>query len=187
LATIRTVFAGTPEFAVPALEVLLARQDIELAAVYTQPDRPAGRGQHIQASPIKRIAERAGLTVIQPENLKNTRDVKAFTDIGARLLVVVAYGLMLPAPFITAPVTAINVHASLLPRWRGAAPIQRALMAGDTVSGISIMRVVQRLDAGPVWLRRSCSISEDETYGSLHDKLARLGAESLKPFKTRIW
>lgn len=177
--SIRTVFAGTPEFAVPSLEALLAQDDIALVAVYTQPDRPAGRGRQRNAGPVKRAALDAGLIVRQPATLRDAEAVAEFAALDAQLLVVAAYGLMLPAAFIDPPITALNVHASLLPRWRGAAPIQRALMAGDHATGISIMRVVERLDAGPVWLTRSCPIVAEDTGGSLHDTLAALGAEAL--------
>jgi len=175
----RTVFAGTPDFAVPSLHLLLTRPELDLVGVYTQPDRPAGRGRAVLSSPVKRAAEAAGLPVLQPEKLGPAEAQAAFAALRCELLVVAAYGLMLPATFIEPPIVALNVHASLLPRWRGAAPIQRALLAGDTVSGISIMRVVARLDAGPVWLRRECPIDAGDTGGSLHDRLAALGAEAL--------
>ncbi len=174
-----TVFAGTPEFAVPSLDVLLQRADIDLRAVYTQPDRPAGRGRRLTASPVKRRALDAGLPVEQPEDLKSAAEVEALAGYAPELLVVAAYGLLLPAPVLALARYPINVHASLLPRWRGAAPIQHALLAGDPETGISIMRIVQKLDAGPVWLQRACAIEADDTGGSLHDKLARLGAETL--------
>lgn len=179
MPSIRTVFAGTPDFAVPPLEALLKRHDIELVAVYTQPDRPAGRGRKLHESPVKQVARAAGITVCQPPTLRDTAAASAYAALDVGLLVVAAYGLMLPASFIDPPITALNVHASLLPRWRGAAPIQRALMAGDETSGIAIMRVVERLDAGPVWLTRACTIDPRETGGTLHDRLAALGAEAL--------
>jgi len=174
-----TVFAGTPDFAVPCLEALLHRADIDLRAVYTQPDRPAGRGRRLTASPVKRRALDAGLPIEQPENLKSSADLDTLAAYAPDLLVVAAYGLLLPAPVLALPRYPINVHASLLPRWRGAAPIQHALLAGDRQSGISSMRIVQKLDAGPVWLKRACPIDAHDTGGSLHDKLARLGAETL--------
>ena len=176
---LRTVFAGTPEFAVPSLRALLKRQELEVVAVYTQPDRPAGRGQHLHASPVKTLALSTGLTLEQPESVTCDSAVAKYLAYGPELLVVAAYGLLLPSAFIDPPIVAINVHASLLPRWRGAAPIQRALMAGDNRTGISIMRVVKKLDAGPVWLMRGCQIDDHCTAGSLHDQLAELGAESL--------
>jgi len=176
----RTVFAGTPEFAIPALAELCRRPELELVGVYTQPDRPAGRGRLRGASPVKQAALAAGLAVRQPDTLRSAEVLAAYQALAPELLVVAAYGLILPGAWIAPPLTAINVHASLLPRWRGAAPIQRALMAGDRETGISIMRVVERLDAGPVWLRLSCPISDRDTGGSLHDRLAALGAEALR-------
>ncbi|MEQ8232384.1 MAG: methionyl-tRNA formyltransferase [Gammaproteobacteria bacterium] len=183
---IATVFAGTPDFAVPSLEVLLRRSDIALRAVYTQPDRPAGRGRRLTASPVKRRAEAAGVAVEQPETLRDALALDTFASHAPELLVVAAYGLLLPDEVLAVVRYPINVHASLLPRWRGAAPIQRALLAGDGVTGISIMRIVSRLDAGPVWLRRSCAIEPTETGGSLHDKLACLGAEALDAALDRL-
>ena len=179
LPRIRTIFAGTPEFAVPSLEVLIAPPDIDLVATYTQPDRPAGRGRRLTPSPVKRRALAAGLLVLQPASLRTATAQAAFSEMAPTLFVVAAYGLILPAGFLAVPAYAINVHASLLPRWRGAAPIQRAILAGDKETGISIMRIVQKLDSGPVWLQRPCRIADDETAGSLHDKLALLGAEGL--------
>ncbi|MEX2479858.1 MAG: methionyl-tRNA formyltransferase [Gammaproteobacteria bacterium] len=175
----RTVFAGTPEFAVPSLEALIAHPAVDLAGIYTQPDRPAGRGRRLTASPVKRAALAAGLDLYQPATLRGDEVCAQFAALTPALLVVAAYGLILPASFLDVPRYAINVHASLLPRWRGAAPIQRAILAGDKQTGISIMRIVQRLDAGPVWLQRSCTIDAHETGGTLHDKLAALGAEAL--------
>ncbi|MEQ8660299.1 MAG: methionyl-tRNA formyltransferase [Gammaproteobacteria bacterium] len=181
-----TVFAGTPEFAVPSLEALLRRADVVLRAVYTQPDRPAGRGRRLTASPVKRCALAAGLPVEQPETLRDAAAQATLAGYAPDLLVVAAYGLLLPDEVLALTPYPLNVHASLLPRWRGAAPVQRALLAGDAVSGISIMRIVRRLDAGPVWLRRTCPIGPDETAGSLHDKLARLGAEALAAALDRL-
>ena len=176
---IRTIFAGTPDFAVPSLKVLLSRPELDVVAVYTQPDRPAGRGRHLHASPIKEVALSAGIAVEQPERVTGDEAIARYLAYQPALLVVAAYGLLLPSAFIDAPITAINVHASLLPRWRGAAPIQRALMAGDERTGISIMRVVKKLDAGPVWLMHECAISDKTTGGSLHDELAALGGVAL--------
>ena len=173
------MFAGTPDFAVPSLRAVLGRPELHTVAVYTQPDRPAGRGRRLSASPIKQVAQAAGIPVEQPEHVTTPEAQERFAELAPQLLVVAAYGLILPGSFIDPPVTAINVHASLLPRWRGAAPIQRALMAGDVETGICIMRVVQRLDAGPVWLRHSCTIGSEDTGGSLHDRLAHLGATTL--------
>jgi methionyl-tRNA formyltransferase len=176
---LRAIFAGTPEFAVPSLRALLQRQELEVVAVYTQPDRPAGRGQHVQASPVKTLAQSVGLTLEQPQSVTSDDAIAKYLAYRPQLLVVAAYGLMLPAAFIDPPIVAINVHASLLPRWRGAAPIQRTLMAGDDHTGITIMRVVKKLDAGPMWLTRECPIDSHSTAGTLHDKLADLGAEAL--------
>jgi methionyl-tRNA formyltransferase len=176
---LRTIFAGTPDFAVPSLEALLAHPAIDVVAVYTQPDRPAGRGRRLAASPVKHRAITAGIPVLQPEKLAGAAAVDEFRALAADLLIVAAYGHILPATVLDLPRHAINVHASLLPRWRGAAPIVRAILAGDTQSGISIMRIVPALDAGPVWLQRCCAIAPGETGGSLYDKLAVLGGAAL--------
>ncbi|MGE5153430.1 MAG: methionyl-tRNA formyltransferase [Bdellovibrio bacteriovorus] len=177
---LRLVFAGTPEFAVPSLSALIAA-GYELAAVYTQPDRPAGRGRRLQQSPVKALALAHGIPVCQPESLK--RDPQARAELrhwSPDLMVVVAYGLLLPVSVLETPsLGCVNVHASLLPRWRGAAPIQRAVLAGDPVSGVCIMRMEAGLDTGPVYLRRELELDPQETGGSLHDKLAALGAEAL--------
>lgn len=175
----RAIFAGTPEFAVPSLECLARHGGIEVVAVYTQPDRRAGRGRRAQASAVKRVAESLSIPVVQPQTLKDPEAQAEFAAFEADLLVVAAYGLILPDAVLAAPRLAVNVHASLLPRWRGAAPIQRAIMAGDTETGISMMRVVAALDAGPVLSQRSCPITPTDTGGTLHDKLAVLGAACL--------
>jgi methionyl-tRNA formyltransferase len=164
---------------VPSFDALRRRSDIELVAAYTQPDRPAGRGRRVVENPVKRAARAAGIAIEQPEHLHGAATHTRFCAYRADLLVVAAYGLLLPDAFIAKPLVALNVHASLLPRWRGAAPIQRALLAGDRTTGISIMRVVRKLDAGPVWLMRACAIEPDDTGGTLHDKLAALGAQAL--------
>ncbi|WP_295392062.1 methionyl-tRNA formyltransferase [uncultured Thiodictyon sp.] len=176
----RVIFAGTPDFAVPSLAALLAA-DYELAAVYTQPDRPAGRGRRLQQSPVKQLALAHGLPVYQPESLKRDRAaVASLVDLGADLMVVVAYGLLLPQRVLAAPrLGCLNVHASLLPRWRGAAPIQRAVLAGDAHSGVCIMGMEAGLDTGPVYHRLSIPLGPQETGGGLHDKLAALGARAL--------
>lgn len=172
----RVVFAGTPAFAERALAALLdAGHEIQL--VITQPDRPAGRGMTTAESPVKRLAAARGLTVFQPPNL---RDAMSLQSIGASrpdVLVVAAYGLILPAAILQlAPLGALNIHASLLPRWRGAAPIQRALLAGDRETGVSIMRMEEGLDTGPVFTRCAIQIEDRDTAGTLHDRLAALGA-----------
>lgn len=175
--TYRIVFAGTPEFAVPSLS-LLGRTSADVAAVLTQPDRPAGRGRRLTASPIKRLATELGIPVYQPSTLRHwTTELSALNP---DLVVVAAYGLLLPVDFLNVPrLGCINVHASLLPRWRGAAPVQRAIEAGDTTTGISLMQMDQGLDTGDILAQAEIPISPEETGGSLHDKLANLGAEVL--------
>jgi methionyl-tRNA formyltransferase len=175
----RIIFAGTPEFSVPALAALVDA-GYQVVAVYTQPDRPSGRGRKLSASPVKEAAIARSLLVMQPATLRVTaarRDIHAFH---ADLMVVVAYGLLLPAPVLAAPrLGCVNVHASLLPRWRGAAPIQRAILAGDAETGVTIMRMEKGLDTGPICLTRTRPIEPRETGGSLHDRLSPLGAEAL--------
>jgi methionyl-tRNA formyltransferase len=174
---LRLVFAGTPEFAVPCLEACRA-SGAEVVAVYTQPDRPAGRGRKLAPSPVKQAALTAGITVEQPESLKSAAVQQALAAYRPDLLVVVAYGLILPRKVLAIPrLGCWNVHASLLPRWRGAAPIQRAILAGDTESGVDLMQMEAGLDTGPVMLQRHTPINRDDTGGSLHDRLSALGAE----------
>lgn len=176
---LKVIFAGTPEFAVPALKALVAAGH-QVTAVYTQPDRPAGRGRQLAASPVKTMALAAGLAVLQPPTLRDPQVVQALRAHAADLMVVVAYGLLLPQAVLDAPrLGCVNVHASLLPRWRGAAPIAHAILAGDRESGIAIMRMEAGLDTGPVYLLDSLPIDPRETGGSLHDKLAALGAAAL--------
>jgi methionyl-tRNA formyltransferase len=176
---LKIIFAGTPEFAVPALNALVAAGHSPVA-VYTQPDRPAGRGRRLTASPVKQAALAAGLPVDQPASLRDSAAVATLRAHAADLMVVVAYGLILPQAVLDAPALGcVNVHASLLPRWRGAAPIQRAIAAGDGETGVSIMRMEAGLDTGPVYLTRALPIDPRETGGSLHDKLAELGAQAL--------
>ena len=177
---LRVAFAGTPDFAVPHLRAC-AMQGVEIVAVYTQPDRPAGRGRQLAASPVKRAALESGYRIEQPESLKDTAAQRALRDLNPDLFVVVAYGLILPRKVLAMPRHGCwNVHASLLPRWRGAAPIQRAILAGDTETGVCVMQMEAGLDTGPVLLRRKIDIAPDDTGGSLHDKLAALGAASLR-------
>ncbi len=174
----RIVFAGTPEFAVPALRAAAAHG--EVVAVYTQPDRPAGRGRGLQASPVKQAALELGIPVFQPETLKGEAARAELRAHAADLMVVVAYGLILPRKILEIPRHGCwNVHASVLPRWRGAAPIQRAIEAGDSETGIDLMQMEAGLDTGPVILEKRLAIAADETGGSLHDKLAELGAQAL--------
>lgn len=176
----KILFAGTPEFAAVSLRALLATPTCNVVGVLTQPDRPAGRGRHLTASPVKQVAEAAGIEVFQPERASSAESLQRLEALGADVMVVVAYGQILSAALIDmAPLGSINVHASLLPRWRGAAPIQRAIMAGDTETGVCIMQVVEALDAGPVIHCRQTAIGPDDTQGSLHDRLAELGAEAL--------
>ncbi len=174
----RIAFAGTPEFAVPALRAVAA-SGAAVPFVLTQPDRPAGRGRRLLQSPVKQASLELGLEVEQPLTL---RDPELPDRLGAppELLVVVAYGLLLPQSWLDWPLRGcVNLHASLLPRWRGAAPIQRALLAGDATTGISLMRIERGLDTGPLYAERSTPIGERETAGQLHDRLATLGASLL--------
>jgi methionyl-tRNA formyltransferase len=173
---LRIVFMGTPEFAVAALDRLAAVHDI--VAVYTRPPRPAGRGQAARISPVHALAEARGWPVRTPVSLKSADEQAAFAAIKADVAVVAAYGLILPRAVLDAPrLGCVNIHASLLPRWRGAAPIQRAIMAGDTETGVTIMRMEAGLDTGPMLLARPVPITDATTAGELHDTLAALGAE----------
>lgn len=172
---LRIVFAGTPEFAAEHLKALLDTPH-EIVAVYTQPDRPAGRGQKLMPSPVKQLAAQHGLPVLQPPTLRDATAQAELAALQPDLMVVVAYGLILPQAVLDIPrLGCINSHASLLPRWRGAAPIQRAVQAGDAESGVTVMRMEAGLDTGPMLLKVSTPISAEDTGGSLHDRLARLG------------
>jgi methionyl-tRNA formyltransferase len=176
--TLRIVFAGTPEFAVPCLRA--AAKFGEVVAVYTQPDRPAGRGRALTPSPVKREALLRGIEVFQPETLREKVSRDALRALKPDLMVVVAYGLILPQKVLDIPTHGCwNVHASLLPRWRGAAPIQRAIEAGDTETGVCLMRMEKGLDTGPVLLSQRIDIGAQETGGQLHDRLSDLGAQVL--------
>jgi methionyl-tRNA formyltransferase len=171
------VFMGTPDFAVPVLEAIL-RAGHRVVAVYSQPPRPAGRGMSEQPSPVHLFAQSKGLRVLTPLNFKTEQDRAAFAALNADAAVVVAYGLILPEAVLSAPrLGCFNVHASKLPRWRGAAPIQRAIMAGDATTAVMVMRMERGLDTGPVCLGREIAISETMTAGELHDVLAIAGAE----------
>jgi methionyl-tRNA formyltransferase len=176
---VKLVFAGTPDFAAAALSALIeARHDVAL--VLTQPDRPAGRGLRPAESAVKRLAADAGLPVRQPATLRDPATQAELSALRPDALVVAAYGLIVPAAVLAIPsLGAINIHASLLPRWRGAAPIQRALLAGDASTGITIMQMDAGLDTGPMLLQRPIAIAADETAGSLHDRLAELGAQCI--------
>ncbi len=177
---VRVVFAGTPEFAVPSLRACLACAGIEVAAVYTQPDRAAGRGRKLAASAVKHAAGQAGIVVEQPASFRAASDRRRLAEWRPDLLVVVAYGLILSKSVLAIPALGCwNVHASLLPRWRGAAPIQRALLAGDRQTGVALMQMEAGLDTGPVLIERAEAIQDDDTGGSLHDRLATLGADVL--------
>ena len=174
----RIVFAGTPDFAVPCLRAAAARN--EVVAVYTQPDRPAGRGRGLTPSPVKREAIARGIPVLQPENFKAQVSRDALAALQPDVMVVVAYGLILPQSVLDIPTHGCwNVHASLLPRWRGAAPIQRAIQAGDTATGVCLMQMERGLDTGPVLLSQALPIGEGDTGGQLHDRLSELGAQVL--------
>ncbi|KKL47915.1 hypothetical protein LCGC14_2330760 [marine sediment metagenome] len=176
----RIVFAGTPEFAAHHLQTLLDDDHHKIVAVYTQPDRPAGRGKKLTPSPVKALAQAHGLTVNQPASLKEAEQQKNLNDLNADIMVVVAYGLLLPKAILDTPqLGCINVHASLLPRWRGAAPIQRAIEAGDKETGVTIMQMDIGLDTGDMLLKAHCPITETDTGGSLHDKLASIGPPAL--------
>jgi len=182
----KIIFAGTPEFAVPALHYLL-NSGHEICAVYTQPDRPAGRGRTLRPSPIKTLALAENVPVYQPESFKAEADIAQLRAWQADLMVVVAYGLILPQAVIDAPrLGCINIHGSLLPRWRGAAPIHRALMAGDTQTGITIMKIIKQLDAGDMLHKEYLSIQATDTASDLHDKLAQLGAVGLEKVIAQI-
>ncbi len=175
----KIIFAGTPEFAVPALQALLDSEH-EVLAVYTQPDRPAGRGRKLQIGPVKSLALSANIPVFQPLNLHAEHEVAVMRSLGADLMVVVAYGLILSQTVLDIPKWGcINIHGSLLPRWRGAAPINRAIMAGDKQTGITIMRVVKQLDAGDMLYKMACEIGTHETASELHDRMMLMGAEGL--------
>jgi len=175
LASARVVFAGTPDFAVPSLQALVDA-GVTIDSVLTQPDRRAGRGRHLAQSPIKQLAIRCGIEVLQPTRLDDAL-LGRLSEEGPDLLVVAAYGRILPQWMLDWPrIAAVNVHASLLPRWRGAAPIQHAVLAGDDETGISIMRMTAGLDCGPVYRQQTIRIGLAETAGELHDRLAALGA-----------
>lgn len=176
---LRVLFAGTPAFSQQPLQALID-EGCEVVGVLTQPDRPAGRGKKLTASPVKQLALQQGLTVLQPTTLRDQDIRQQLTALQPDLMVVVAYGLMIPDEILALPAFGCwNVHASLLPRWRGAAPIQRAIEAGDAQTGVCIMQMEKTLDTGPVYHRLSTDISSTDTAGSLHDRLATMGASAL--------
>ena len=179
MTSLRIAFAGTPQFALPALQALLKSRH-QVVGVLTQPDRPAGRGQQLRASPVKLLALDAQLPLAQPSSLKTEESRAELTQWAADVLVVVAYGLILPPPVLALPrLGCINIHGSLLPRWRGAAPIQRAILAGDAETGVTIMQLDAGLDTGPMLLERVRPIGSQDTAGDLHDALSELGAAAL--------
>lgn len=178
-ASLNIIFAGTPLFAATTLSALLASSH-RVCAVYTQPDRPAGRGRKLTASPVKTLALTHAIPVHQPLTLRDPEAQNTLRTLQADIMVVVAYGLLLPPPVLDAPrLGCINIHASLLPRWRGAAPIQRAILAGDTLTGITIIQMDAGLDTGDMLLKAPCPIHEHDTAQTLHDKLAALGAQTV--------
>jgi methionyl-tRNA formyltransferase len=184
---LRVIFMGTPEFSVPTLRAI-AEAGHEIEAGYTQPPRAAGRrGLEVTPSPVQREAERLGLEVRTPVSLKSEAEQQAFRALRADVAVVVAYGLLLPKPILEAPrLGCLNGHASLLPRWRGAAPIQRAIMAGDTETGMMVMRMEEGLDTGPVAMVEKCVIGPDMTAGELHDRLMHIGAALMAEALARL-
>jgi methionyl-tRNA formyltransferase len=180
MGALRIVFMGTPAFAAVALKALIDAGH-ELVAVYSQPPRPKGRGMDTQKSPVHALAEEQGIAVRTPVSLKNAEEVAAFAALKADVAVVAAYGLILPKAILDAPrLGCLNIHASLLPRWRGAAPIQRAIMAGDAETGVTIMQMEEGLDTGPMLLRESLPIGPAMNAGALHDALAELGARLIR-------
>jgi methionyl-tRNA formyltransferase len=184
---LKIVFMGTPEFAAVILERLLQWDGGEVLAAYTQPDRPCGRGLACKPSPVKELALARGIEVRQPLNFKNPDEVAALKALSPDILAVAAYGLILPQAVLDIPrLMPVNVHASLLPKYRGAAPIQRCLLDGEGVTGISIMRMEAGLDSGPVLLQRALRLNEDEHAGQVHDQLAALGADMLVEALTRL-
>ena len=177
---IRTVFAGTPSFAIPSVEAIALQNEFELVGVYTQPDKPAGRGKKIVGSAVKRALSTFDVPIFQPNSLSDNGTLKTFRNLRPELFVVAAYGLIIPGDFLEIPRYCINVHASLLPRWRGAAPIQRAIMNGDLQTGISIMRIVEKLDSGPILNIKVRKIEPTDTAATLTEKLAQDGADALR-------
>ncbi|AGB76482.1 methionyl-tRNA formyltransferase [Enterobacteriaceae bacterium strain FGI 57] len=184
--SLRIIFAGTPDFAARHLDALLSSEH-QVVGVFTQPDRPAGRGKKLMPSPVKVLAEEKGVPVFQPGSLRPQENQQLVADLQADIMVVVAYGLILPKAVLDMPrLGCINVHGSLLPRWRGAAPIQRSLWAGDAQTGVTIMQMDVGLDTGDMLHKLSCPITADDTSGSLYDKLADLGPQGLLHTLTQL-
>ncbi|MCL5501562.1 methionyl-tRNA formyltransferase [Phytobacter palmae] len=184
--SLRIIFAGTPDFAARHLDALLS-SDHEIVGVFTQPDRPAGRGKKLMPSPVKVLAEEKGIPVFQPVSLRPQENQQLVADLQADVMVVVAYGLILPKAVLEMPrLGCLNVHGSLLPRWRGAAPIQRSLWAGDTETGVTIMQMDVGLDTGDMLYKLSCPITAEDTSATLYDKLAQLGPQGLLVTLTQI-
>lgn len=174
----KIIFAGTPQFAASALAALL--KDHQIVAVFTQPDRPSGRGMQLTASPVKQLALQQDVPVFQPPTLKTEEAQQIIAALDADVMVVAAYGLILPKAVLAIPrFGCLNIHASLLPRWRGAAPVQRAILAGDTETGVTIMQMDEGLDTGDKLLEKKCILAKEETAQTLHDKLAVLGAQAI--------
>jgi len=172
----KIIFMGTPEFSVPILQALAKAHDI--VCVYCQPPRPAGRGKALRPTPVQQAAEALGLPVRHPSSLRSAEEQAAFASLNADIAVVVAYGLILPQPVLDAPrFGCVNIHASLLPRWRGAAPIHRAILAGDAETGVCLMQMDAELDTGPVLLRAATTIGAEDTTADLHDSLSQMGAD----------
>lgn len=183
---LRVIYAGTPEFAVPALRSLI-ESGHDVVAVYTQPDRPAGRGRKLQASPVKLLASEAGIAVEQPENFREDQSCQKLADFKADVMVVAAYGIILPQRVLEMPrFGCLNIHGSLLPRWRGAAPIQRAILAGDAETGVTIMQMAAGLDTGDMLLKTHYPISANDTASTIHDALANDGADALQVVLSKL-
>ncbi|MCB1530338.1 MAG: methionyl-tRNA formyltransferase [Rhodospirillales bacterium] len=179
--SLRIAFMGTPDFAVPALQNLIDNPRYDVVCVYTQPPRPKGRGQQVQLSPVHECAQEHGIRVLTPRNFKHQTDIQAFKALNLDVAIVAAYGLILPKDILEAPrYGCLNIHASILPRWRGAAPIQRAILAGDTQTGVTIMQMDQGLDTGPMIRVRRVPIRAQTTAASLHDELSAIGSAMIE-------
>lgn len=179
MSGLRIAYAGTPDFAVPALETLL-KSDHQVVLVITQPDRPAGRGRKLTPSPVKVVAANSNIPILQPQNVNTPEFLSNLHEFSVDILVVAAFGQLFGTQLLALPrLGCVNIHASLLPRWRGASPIQHAILAGDSESGITIMQMVKRMDAGDIWLQTDCEIQVEDTGQSLHDKLAAASGSAL--------